>query len=237
MRKCAVVALASLVVSTTTAGAQFYAGKTLTLLINYGVGGNIDAEARIAARHLARHIAGNPTIVVQNAPGAGGVHAINLLGLGIRSRADGLTAGYFTISATAPLTDDPSLKVNLTDDLVALGGATGWTVVYARHDVPPGLQRPADIAKATKIYLGGYSRSSAHDTRLRLALEVMNLPYQLVTGFPSAGDINKAFQQGEGQHDRKLAAELSEPGCAQHHLERHRTAALALCRDRRRRPA
>src|SRR5262245_20516171 len=82
------------VLSATPAVAQFYKGKTLTLLVNYGVGGNIDTEARILARHLPKHIAGGPTIVIQNTPGAGGLHAMNLLGLNIKSRADGLTAGF-----------------------------------------------------------------------------------------------------------------------------------------------
>ena len=78
----------------TPAAAQFYKGKTLTLIVNYGVGGNIDTEARILARHLPKHIAGAPTIIIQNTPGAGGLHAMNLLGLNIKSRADGLTAGF-----------------------------------------------------------------------------------------------------------------------------------------------
>ena len=179
------------------ASAQFYKAKTLTLMVNYGVGGNIDTEARILARHLPKHIPGTPTVIIQNMPGAGGLHAMNLLGLNIKSKADGLTAGFFTISPTAPLIDDPALKINVSEDYVPIGGATGWTVAYARKDTPPGLHKPADIAKATKIYFGGYSRGASHDTRIRLALEVMNLPYQAVTGFPSAGDINKAFQQNE----------------------------------------
>jgi tripartite-type tricarboxylate transporter receptor subunit TctC len=183
--------------SATPAAAQFYKGKTLTLIVNYGVGGNIDTEARILARHLPKHIAGAPTIIIQNTPGAGGLHAMNLLGLNIKSRADGLTAGFFTISPTAPLIDDPAFKIKMWEDYLPIGGATGWTVAYARRDTPPGLQQPADIAKATKVFFGGYSRGASHDTRIRLALEVMNLPYQAVTGFPSAGDINKAFQQNE----------------------------------------
>ncbi|MCC6777400.1 MAG: hypothetical protein IT537_12340 [Hyphomicrobiales bacterium] len=196
MRKTATVVLL-LLLSTAAAPAQFYKGKTLTLMINYGVGGNIDTEVRVMGRYLSRHIPGNPNVVIQNAPGAGGLHAMNLLGLSIRSKADGLTAGYFTISPMAPLTDDPALKINMTEDYVPIGGATGWTVVYARRDTPPGLNRPADVVKATKIFFGGYSRGAAHDTRIRLALEVMGIPYQPVTGFPSTGDINKAFQQKE----------------------------------------
>jgi tripartite-type tricarboxylate transporter receptor subunit TctC len=191
------VVVLTVALSATSARAQFYKGKTLTLMVNYGVGGNIDTEARILARHLPKHVAGSPTIIIQNTPGAGGLHAMNLLGLNIKSRADGLTGGFFTISPTAPLIDDPAFKIKMSDDYTPIGGATGWTVAYARKDTPPGLRTPADIAKATKIFFGGYSRGSSHDTRIRLALEVMNLPYQAVTGFPSAGDINKAFQQNE----------------------------------------
>src|SRR5262249_10212207 len=106
MRKSALVAVA-LILSANPAAAQFYKGRTLTLLVNYGVGGNIDTEARVLVRHLPKHIPGTPTIIVQNAPGAGGLHAMNLLGLNIRSKPDGLTAGYFTVNATAPLIDDP----------------------------------------------------------------------------------------------------------------------------------
>ena len=192
-----VLVAVAMVAFTTAAPAQFYKGKTLTLLINYGAGGNIDTEARILARYLPKHIAGGPTVIIQNAPGAGGLLAMNLLGLNIKSRADGLTAGFFTISATAPLIDDPALRINMAEDYVPIGGATGWTVAYARKDTPPGLRVPADIAKATKIYFGGYSRGASHDTRIRLALEVMNLPYQAVTGFPSVADVNKALQQNE----------------------------------------
>src|SRR5260370_17483270 len=51
------------------AGAQdFYAGKQLTIIVGAGPGGGYDLQARIAARHLARHIPGNPTIIVQNIP-------------------------------------------------------------------------------------------------------------------------------------------------------------------------
>src|SRR3981081_1391670 len=192
-----VLVAATAILFATPAPAQIYKGTTLTVMVNYGAGGNVDTEARILARYLPRHIAGSPTVIIQNTPGAGGLHAMNLLGLNIRSRADGLTAGFFTISPTAPLIDDTALKINMSEDYLPLGGATGWTVAYARRDTPPGLQQPADIAKVTKIFFGGYSRGASHDTRIRLALEGMNLPYQALTGFPSAGDFNKTFKQNE----------------------------------------
>src|SRR5215471_5778927 len=49
----------------------FYHGKNVNFVINFAAGGPTDIEGRIVARHLAKHIAGNPTIIVQNMPGAG----------------------------------------------------------------------------------------------------------------------------------------------------------------------
>jgi putative tricarboxylic transport membrane protein len=177
--------------------AQFYKDKTLTLLVNYGVGGNADTEARVYQQHLAKYIPGHPAIIIRNMPGAGGVTAMNQLGLSIGSQPDGLTLGYFTMSATVLITDDPVLKIKI-DDLVPIAAARGWNLAYARKDiVPGGYQAPADFARARNVYAGGYSRASSHDTRLRLALEVMNLPYHMVTGFPGTAQVNKAMLQNE----------------------------------------
>ena len=55
----------------------------------------------------------------------------------------------------------------MSEDYLPIGGATRWTVAYARRDTPPGLQLPADIAKVTKVFFGGYSRGASHDTRIR----------------------------------------------------------------------
>ena len=53
--------------------APYYQGKNIIFLINFAAGGPTDIEGRIVARHLAKHIPGNPTVIVQNMAGAGGV--------------------------------------------------------------------------------------------------------------------------------------------------------------------
>ncbi len=176
--------------------AQFYKDKTLTLFINYGVGGNADTEARVYQRYLSKYIPGNPAVLIQNAPGAGGINAINLLGLGIGPKPDGYTMSYFTISATDLMLDNAALKVAVTDFQI-VAGARGWNVAYGRKDMAPGMSRPADLGKAQSVYVGGYARTSSHDTRLRLSLEVLGVPYKIVTGFPATAEINKAMLQNE----------------------------------------
>ena len=76
------------------AEAPFYKGKTLNIVVNYSVGGPTDIEARLVGRHLAKHIPGQPVIVVNNMAGAGGIVGHNYLGE--VAKADGLTMGYFT---------------------------------------------------------------------------------------------------------------------------------------------
>src|SRR5260370_37297595 len=59
--------------------ADFYRGKQIQIYVGYGAGGGYDAYARLIARHLGRHIPGEPRVVVQNMPGAGSLRAANFI--------------------------------------------------------------------------------------------------------------------------------------------------------------
>src|SRR6185437_4797219 len=71
----------------------FYKGKNIDLIVSTGVGGGLDSNARLVARHLAKHIPGEPTIVPKNMPGAGHIRAANF----VYSQApkDGTVIGTF----------------------------------------------------------------------------------------------------------------------------------------------
>ena len=60
-------------------GVDFYAGKTLRIIVGLPPGGGADAYARLVQRHLARHIPGTPSIVIQNMPGAGSLRSVMAL--------------------------------------------------------------------------------------------------------------------------------------------------------------
>ena len=98
----------------------FYQGKTITFLINFSAGGPTDIEGRIVARHLARHIPGNPLIVVQNMSGAGGVTGINFLGE--KAKPDALTLGYFT----GPYNHHMMKSSSLRTDLIRCRSSLQW---------------------------------------------------------------------------------------------------------------
>src|SRR2546421_11378386 len=63
------------------AAQDFYKGKTLTILVGFSPGGGFDINARVLARHIGRHIPGNPNVVIQNMPGAGSLTAVHYMDL------------------------------------------------------------------------------------------------------------------------------------------------------------
>jgi len=197
--------MGSVLLLTSTAWAAerpYYQGKNVNFVINFAAGGPTDIEGRIVARHLARHIPGNPTIIVQNMPGAGGVTGINFLGE--IAKRDGFTMGYFTGPYNHQMMRTPSLRVDL-NKVPFIASVQGVTVCYIRSDVPPGIKKPADIAKAERFKAGGLSFDSNKDLRFRLAFDVLGVKYDYVTGYNSSSDARLAVQRNEIQyHDENI---------------------------------
>ncbi len=179
-----------------SAETPFYKGKTVTVLINFAAGGPTDIEGRLVARHLGKHIPGQPAIIAQNMPGAGGVIANNYLGE--VSKRDGLTMGYFTGQFFNLLTADPTLRVDLSK-FAYIASIEGVAVAYIRKDVAPGINEPKDIAKAKGFKAGGLSLNSAKDIRFRIQLDLLGIPYQYVTGYNSNSDARLALERNEIQ--------------------------------------
>ena len=180
----------------------FYQGKTLNVVINFGPGGPTDIEARIFAKHLPKHIPGQPTVTVQNMGGGGGLTAANYIGE--VAKPDGLTAAYFTGSLFQQQIKDPALRVDL-GKFGFITGVHGVTVSYIRADVPPGIKKPSDFLKAQKFRAAGLGVSSSKDVRFRLSFDLLGLKYDYVTGYNNSSTARLAVQRNEAQyHDETL---------------------------------
>src|SRR5262249_30929090 len=81
MHRLAIATLAGIAIATPAAAQDFYRGKTITIMVGFSPGGGFDINARVLARHLGRHIPGNPAVVVQNMPGAGTITSVHYLDL------------------------------------------------------------------------------------------------------------------------------------------------------------
>jgi tripartite-type tricarboxylate transporter receptor subunit TctC len=188
--------LACLVAPILAGEAPFYRGKTLAVLINFAAGGPTDVEGRLAARFLGKHIPGQPSIIVQNMPGAGGVTGTNYLGE--VAKPDGLILGYFTNQFFNLLTADPTLRVDLAK-FAYIASIEGVAVAYIRKDVAPGIRDAKDMIKAKSFKAGGLSLNSAKDVRFRLQLDILGIPHQYVTGYNSNSDARLAVERNEIQ--------------------------------------
>jgi hypothetical protein len=172
----------------------FYKGKRLTILINFAAGGPTDIEGRLFAKHLARHIDGAPSIIIQNMDGAGGI--VGAKYLGEVAPRDGSMAGYFTGTAFMYALDPERFRVDFrTYEFIAT--QPGTTVHFARTDIPPGLRQATDIAKADGVIVGGLSVDTPKDLRLRLAMDMLGIRFKYVTGYRSSPAARIAFQRGE----------------------------------------
>jgi len=182
--------------------AAFYQGKTFNFIINFAAGGPTDIEGRVLAKHLVKHIPGQPTVTIQTMGGGGGVTAINYVGE--VAKRDGFTAAYFTGSLFHHQTKEPTLRV----DLSKFGFITGIhavTVSYIRADVPPGIKKPSDLMKAQRFRAAGLGVASSKDVRFRLSFDLLGLKYDYVTGYNSSSDARLAVQRNEAQyHDETL---------------------------------
>ncbi len=196
-RISAVTALASalMLVPVAAADAQgFYSGKRFTILINYAAGGPADIEGRVVARHIAKHIEGNPTIVVQNMDGAGGLIGTNYIGE--IAPKDGTMLGLLTGVAWPYASEAKPRKVDFKlYEFVAY--QPGTTVYFMRTDVKPGIKSPLDLGRAEGLVSGGLSAESSKDLLLRLTLEMLGRNYKYVTGYRGSNAARHALTTGE----------------------------------------
>jgi len=175
--------------------AQFYKGKTITMIVNYPAGGPSDIEGRIIAQHLPSHIPGNPTIVVKNVGGAGGIIGSNQLG---EAAANGDNIGFFTPDMLAPLVGNPNMRTSY-DDFVMIAGVENPLVVYARKDTPPGLKVAADIMKAHDFKALSLNQQSTNTINQTLCLDILGIKYQAVPAYRGLKDVETAILQNIGQ--------------------------------------
>lgn len=171
----------------------YYKGKSIRLLVNYPAGGATDVVARLVARYLSKHIAGDPAIVVQNMPGGGGNVGANYVYE--VAKPDGLTVGVFSGGYLPQILGGSGVRFDL-NQMPIIAGVGETSVVYIGADA--GVKRAADILKPSKpITIGGFTRESNKDLALRMALELLGVPYRYVTGYTGESELRLALQRGE----------------------------------------
>jgi tripartite-type tricarboxylate transporter receptor subunit TctC len=177
------------------AQSNFYQGKTITMIVSSTTGGGYDLWARLMARHIVKYIPGNPSIVVQNMPGAGNIIGANYV-YG-HSKPDGLTLGavnpalYFD-----QLVGRPEVKFDWAKFNWIGSPEKNDIVSYMRADAP--FKTIDDLRNAKEPpNCGSTGTGSTGHYIPRLMEETLGIKTQIVSGYPGAADIELAIERGE----------------------------------------
>lgn len=171
----------------------FYKGRTIGILVGFSAGGGADLWARFMARHFGKHIPGEPSVVVQNMPGAGGFSALNHLYN--TAPKDGTQIMLVSTSAfTAPQLEQPNVRWS-TLKLQWLGNLTQDTsscVASAKS----GVTSIAD-GRTRQIIFGsdGNDDSASHHPRFMSKLFGFNT--KVIAGYKGTGEALLAVDRGE----------------------------------------
>lgn len=196
---CSVAAAIALATVPVTGSAQtpaeFYKGKTIELIVGYSAGGGYDTYARLLARHMGKHIPGNPTIVVKNLDGAGSLKAANHIYN--TAAKDGTVFG--TIGRGAPfdpLFGTPEAQFDAAK-FTWLGSANNEvSVCVAWHT--SGVKSIEEL-RTKELVVGGTGPSADTDQFPRIVNGVLGTKFKIVTGYPGGNDISLAMERGEVQ--------------------------------------
>jgi tripartite-type tricarboxylate transporter receptor subunit TctC len=174
--------------------ADFYTGRTVQLVIGYAAGGGYDDYARMLGRHIGRHIPGNPTVVVQNMPGAGSIRAANYL-YNVAPK-DGTVFGGFARGIFL----DPLLgraeAMRFTPAKFGWLGSVSNDIGVCAFRADAGIDSWSDMQ--TKRYkIGATGAGADSDVFSNLLRKMFNLPMQLVLGYQSVAETVLAIQRKE----------------------------------------
>ena len=174
---------------------EFYKGKRITIVVGSAAGSGYDVYARLLARHMSKHIPGNPLLIVQNMPGGGGLTAANHLynvATGDGTIIGGLQRGLLISPLILP--DGVKYDVNKFRRLGSTNAETGVVAVW--HTAPH--LTIADVMEKEMI-VGGSGPYTDSETTPRAYNRILGTRFRMVSGYQSTAPILLAMERGEVQ--------------------------------------
>jgi tripartite-type tricarboxylate transporter receptor subunit TctC len=173
---------------------EFYAGKTINLVVGYSAGGGYDQYARLLARHMGRYIPGHPSIVVQNMPGAATLNAVRHLSA--NAPRDGTAITMFDPGLILESLSQPDrYKLKLTDYQWIGGMSREVTICYAWHAT--GIRTIEDMLRRKEFLIGLTAKGSAVYANGRVLQKLFNAPIRQIAGYPGSNEQRMAIERGE----------------------------------------
>jgi len=193
--------------------ADFYRGKTVTIHVGAGVGSGADVATRMVARNLARHIPGQPTVLVKNMIGAGGIRLFNYL-YGIAPR-DGTELGSVVQFPFEYLFETGNPQVQF--DAVKfrwVGGPVDFAAVAIAWNAATPVRKAQDLL-TQELMVGASTATSNSATDAYVARNILGFKFKVVLGYPGGAELDLAMVRGETQG----RAQSTWPALKQRHPE------------------
>ena len=189
----AAIFAADLVAPAPAAAADYYAGKTITVIIGRPAGSGNDLAVRSFIKYWADYIPGKPTMVAKNMAGGGGRKAWNH-GYD-RVKPDGLTIVYSPYNPIPQILGQKSLKADFTK-MPFIGAMQNPSLLYASTSV---VKSRDEIMKMKGPIYGGQRPHLRFDLFGRMALDMLGADYKYSTGFKGSRKVFNAMRRGEVQ--------------------------------------
>jgi tripartite-type tricarboxylate transporter receptor subunit TctC len=172
---------------------QFFARKTITITIGYTAGGSYDLYGRMVARHLGKHVVGQPTVIAQNMPGAGSLKAANYL-YEVAPK-DGTALGIIVESAALEQAlANPGVQYDAAKFGYVGRVATSNNIFMQWHSAKV---QSLDDAKRMETSLAGTGPGSIAETVPRLLNALVGTKFKLISGYPASSEAMLAMERGE----------------------------------------
>ena len=176
-------------------GQENFRGNTIRFIVGYSPGGVFDAYTRLIARHFGKHVPGDPTVLVDNMPGAGGILAANHIYN--RAKPDGLTIGAWA----TPLI----LQHIMGNDAVKFDGRKfGYLGVASPHDSVCTLNRESGIktvedwfASKRPMKIAAIGPGTSTSDVPKMLKGALGLPMNVLDGYKGGADTRLAVESGE----------------------------------------
>jgi tripartite-type tricarboxylate transporter receptor subunit TctC len=174
---------------------SFYEGKTVRVIVGLAPGGGFDTYARVVARHIGRHVPGNPTFIVENMTGAGSLIAANHVFK--VAKPDGLTVGKFNGALMlGQVLGQPGIEFDARK-FEFIGAAVKEDVACAMTKASGITSLEKWAASPVPVKLGGTGPGASPDNTARILKAALGLPIQLVAGYKGTAEIRLAADGGE----------------------------------------
>jgi tripartite-type tricarboxylate transporter receptor subunit TctC len=179
---------------------SFYKNNPLRIIVGYDNGGGYDVYARILSRHIGRHLPGNPTVIVQNMPGAGSLVAVNYL-YNIAPK-DGSTIATFArnMALLGILGSSKSIRFDIRK-FTWLGSSSSYTedayILWVRKDAKAKSLDDARKPGGPALILGGTNEGSTGSDVPKILADTIGLNVRQILGYKGSGGLFLAIDRGE----------------------------------------